>query len=272
MDGLIIVDKEINKTSFDVVRDIRKKYNTKKVGHIGTLDPMATGVLVVLVGNATKLSDYLMEHDKEYIAKLSLGEKKDTGDSEGKTIEEKAIPEGLDEEKIKEVLKSFLGKSKQIPPMYSAIKVNGQKLYDLARKGIEVERSKRDIEITEIELLNIKKEEEKITEITFKVVCSKGTYIRVLCEDIAEKLNTVGYMKSLRRNRIGKFKNADAGKFINLEDILDKKIEIKDENKLINGVGIKVETEDGLVNVYSNGKFLGIGEIKKGILKRKIII
>ena len=125
MNGLIIVDKEINKTSFDVVRDIRKKYNTKKVGHIGTLDLMATGVLVVLVGNATKLSDYLMEHDKEYIAKLSLGEKKDTGDSEGKTIEEKAIPEGLDEEKIKEVLKSFLGKSKQIPPMYSAIKVNG---------------------------------------------------------------------------------------------------------------------------------------------------
>ena len=272
MDGLIIVDKEKGKTSFDVVRNIRKEYNTKKVGHIGTLDPMATGVLVVLVGNATKLSDYLMEHDKEYIAEVFLGEKKDTGDTEGKTVEIKEVPEDLSKEKIEDALKSFLGKSKQIPPMYSAIKVNGKKLYSLARQGIEIERKPRDIEIKEIELLEICMQNEKISKIKFRVSCSKGTYVRVLCEDIAVKLKTVGYMKSLRRTRLGKYKLKDAGKFIKLEDILEDKVEIEDEKKLLNGVKIEVSRPNGLVNIYKNGKFLGIGEVKNNLLKRKIII
>lgn len=292
MDGLEIVDKPLKKTSFDMVREARKKYNIKKVGHIGTLDPMATGVLVILVGEATKLSDYLMEHDKEYIAKISLGKKTETGDSEGNVIEEKEVPT-LDREKIEKVLKSFLGQSNQVPPMYSAVKVDGEKLYNLARKGINVERKSRKIEITEIELLDFSK-----NEITFRVVCSKGTYIRVLCEDIAEKLETCGYMKELRRTRIGKFKVEDAGKFIELKDIIDNCVEAKnnaiidksnevknkaitdnsveiqneDVKKLLNGVKIKVDKKDGLVNIYNNNNFLGIGQIEKGMLKRKIIV
>lgn len=200
MNGLEIVDKPIKKTSFDIVREIRKKYNIKQVGHIGTLDPMATGVLVILVGGATKLSDYLMEHDKEYIATVYLGKKKDTGDSEGDTIERKDVPKDISVEKIKEVLQSFLGKSKQIPPMYSAIKVDGKKLYNLARQGIEVKRKERDIEITEIELLEAL-DKNNINEITFRVVCSKGTYIRVLCEDIAEKLGTVRLHEIFKENK-----------------------------------------------------------------------
>ena len=200
MNGLEIVDKPLKKTSFDIVREVRKKYNIKQVGHIGTLDPMATGVLVILVGGATKLSDYLMEHDKEYIATVHLGEKKDTGDSEGNTIERKEVPKDISLEKVKDVLQSFLGKSKQVPPMYSAIKVNGQKLYDLARKGIKVEREERNIEITNIEFLKIE-DECNIKEITFRVVCSKGTYIRVLCENIAEKLGTVRLYEISKENK-----------------------------------------------------------------------
>ena len=256
MNRILIVDKPINKTSFDMVRDIRKQYNIKKVGHVGTLDPMATGVLVILVGEATKLSDYLMEHDKEYIAVVCLGEKRDTGDSEGSTIERKEIPKDIDNVKVKEVLQSFLGETTQIPPMYSAIKVNGKKLYDLARQGIEVERKERKIKITNIELLKIENNENNMPEITFKVECSKGTYVRVLCEDIAEKLGTVGYMKSLRRTRIGKFKIEDSGKFIELENILETRVNIENQDikKLLNGVSIKVNQNDGLVNIYSNRK------------------
>ena len=201
MHGIIIKDKPIGKTSFDIVREVKKEYNIKKVGHIGTLDPMATGVLVILIGSATKLSDYLMEHDKEYISTLFLGEKKDTGDSEGNTIETKEIPKDLDEEKIKNVLNFFLGKTKQIPPMYSAIKVDGRKLYEIAREGIEVERKQRNIEITEIELIKLTKKDGKINEITFRVVCSKGTYIRVLCEDIAKKLGTVRLYEVIKKNK-----------------------------------------------------------------------
>ncbi len=275
--------------------------NIKKVGHIGTLDPLASGVLIILIGEATKLSDYLMEHDKEYIAKLHLGEKRDTGDGEGKVIQTKEVKE-LSKEQIEIVLKSFLGESNQIPPMYSALKVNGKKLYDLARQGKTIERKPRKIEITEIELKEFKE-----NEITFRVVCSKGTYIRVLCEDIAEKLGTCGYMKELKRTRIGSFKIEDKGKFIELEDILrvvtqskeqgiankqnndeiqktidnridktegEDKINLKDNEmkKVLNGVKIKVNKKDGLINLYNNGQFIGIGEIEKGNLKRKIII
>ncbi len=268
MHGLEIVDKPLKKTSFDIVREIRKKYNIKQVGHIGTLDPMATGVLVILVGEATKLSDYLMEHDKEYMAKIYLGKKTDTGDSEGKVIDNKEVP-NLNKEKIEKVLFSFLGQSNQVPPMYSAVKVNGEKLYNLARQGINIERKPRKIEITDIELLDYEN-----NEITYRVVCSKGTYIRVLCEDIAEKLETCGYMKELRRTRIGNFKIEDAGKFVDIKDIINNctEIEDKDIKKLLNGVKIKVDKEDGLINLYNNKQFIGIGQVEKGLLRRKIIL
>ena len=274
MNGVIIVDKEKGKTSFDEIRDIRKKYNTKKVGHAGTLDPMATGVLIILVGEATKLSDYLMNHDKEYIATLKLGKKTDTGDSEGKIIEEKEIP-NLCKENVQNVLNTFIGKSKQIPPMYSAIKVNGKKLYEFAREGKEIERQERKIEIYSLEIIKLIEENKKIAEIEFKVNCSKGTYIRTLCEDIAEKLGTCGYMKELRRTRVGRFTLNDKDKFITLEEIMEDKesYTLDDENlkKIINGVKISTNLKDGFVKLYHNQKFIGLGEVENNKLKRKII-
>ena len=274
MNGVIIVDKEKGKTSFDEIRDIRKKYNIKKVGHAGTLDPMATGVLIILVGEATKLSDYLMNHDKEYIATLKLGKKTDTGDSEGKIIEEKEIP-NLCKENVQNVLNTFIGKSKQIPPMYSAIKVNGKKLYEFAREGKEIERQERKIEIYFLEIIKLIEDNKKIAEIEFKVNCSKGTYIRTLCEDIAEKLGTCGYMKELRRTRVGRFTLNDKDKFITLEEIMEDKesYTLDDENlkKIINGVKISTNLKDGFVKLYHNQKFIGLGEVENNKLKRKII-
>lgn len=270
MNGVIVVDKEKGKTSFDEIRKIRKEFNIKKVGHIGTLDPMATGVLPILVGEATKLSDYLMEHDKEYVATLTLGEKRDTGDSEGRVVETKEIP-NVNEIELKNVLKSFKGEISQIPPIYSAIKVNGKKLYEYAREGKQVEIKPRIVTIYDIKLIEIKE-----NNITFKVHCSKGTYIRTLCEDIAKKLGTVGYMSSLRRTRVGNFTLEDVGRIISIEEVLKDNQEYKlndnELNKLLNGVKIITDLKDGLVRIYNNEKFIGVGEVKNKVLKRKIII
>lgn len=193
MDGILLVDKPASMTSFDVVYKIRKALHIKSVGHTGTLDPQATGLLIVLLGRACKALPYLSGATKEYIAELRLGEKTDTGDIWGKCIETKEynLPS---KEQCEEVLQSFLGLSSQIPPMVSAIKKDGKRLYEYAREGIEVQREPREIEIKEIELLNIE-------PIRFRVVCSTGTYIRSLCEDIAVKLNTVGTMSSLVRTQ-----------------------------------------------------------------------
>ena len=200
MDGVLIINKPKGYTSHDIVNIVKKELNITKVGHAGTLDPMATGVLIILLGKATKLSNYLMDHDKEYIATLKLGKRTDTLDSEGQIIEEKEIP-ALSKENINEVLLSFLGKSKQIPPMYSAIKINGKKLYELARKGEEIERKEREIEIYEIEFIKLKEENNKVSEIEFKVNCSKGTYIRTLCEEIAKKLGTIRIYERIKKNQ-----------------------------------------------------------------------
>ena len=188
MDGIILINKEKNCTSHDVVYKV-KKILKEKVGHTGTLDPNATGVLPILVGKGTKLSKYLINHDKIYVVTLKLGEKRDTQDSEGKIIEEKEVPDGvLKKETISNILKKFLGKLNQIPPMFSAIKVNGKKLYEYARRGEYVEIKPREIEIYNI---NLNKIDEKNKEIIFEVNCSKGTYIRSLCEDIAKEIGTV---------------------------------------------------------------------------------
>ena len=306
MDGLLIVDKKEGITSFDVIRNVRKEYNIKKVGHIGTLDPLASGVLPVLIGKATKLSDYLMMHDKEYIAKIILGKKTSTGDREGNVIEEKEIEKSkISKENIKAVLNSFLGESYQIPPMYSAIKVNGKKLYELARENKEIERTPRKINIAKIELLKIENvnvnENANLSwqsiEITYKVQCSKGTYIRTLSEDIAEKLGTVGYMSYLRRTRVGDFKIEDAGKLIDMENIINNipKYEIKEEDlsKLINGVKVRKQQENNinveknnknienkkqnvkkseLCKLYCNNKFIGYGISEGEFVKRDILV
>lgn len=196
MDGIIVVNKPSGCTSHDIVSKIRKSLKLKKVGHTGTLDPLATGVLPILLGNATKLSKYLINHDKEYIATIKLGVKTDTGDIEGSIIDEQKVPL-FTEEQIIEALNSFVGKQKQMPPMYSAIKVNGKKLYEYARNGEKIEVATRDIEIYNISFLQYID-----NKIKFKVSCSKGTYIRSLCEDIAQKLNTVGTMENLERTQV----------------------------------------------------------------------
>ena len=269
MNGILIVNKPEGKTSFDYVRDVRIKYQTKKVGHIGTLDPLAQGILPILVGEATKLSDYLMDHDKEYIAVLKLGEKRSTGDREGIVLETRERIT-IDENCVLNVLNSFLGETDQIPPMYSALKVEGKKLYELARSGKTVERAPKKITITEIELLEIDSENNTIR---FRVVCSKGTYIRVLCEDIAEKLGTCGYMEFLQRTRVGKFTLNDQDKFIDLEDILDvKRVSIEDIKHYENGLAVSYKECDesannnnrdssSIVRVYNKDKFIGLGKI-----------
>lgn len=188
MDGIIIINKPKNCTSHDIVYKVRKIFN-KKVGHTGTLDPMATGVLPLLIGKGTLCSKYLINHDKIYEVILKLGLKTDTADCEGKVIEEKAVQkEKLKKENVEKILKQFIGKQKQIPPMYSAIKVKGKKLYEYARKGEKIDIQPRDIEIYNMELEKIDIDQNIIE---FRVECSKGTYIRSLCEDIATKMETV---------------------------------------------------------------------------------
>ncbi len=194
MDGIYLVNKPASMTSFDVVYKIRKALGIRSVGHTGTLDPQATGVLVILCGKATKALPYLSGEAKEYVAELTLGIRTDTGDIWGKTVETREIPQ-FDENRVREALNHFLGQTMQLPPMVSAIKKNGRKLYEYAREGVEIERERRPIEITEIELLRLR------PVLRFRVVCSAGTYVRSLCEDIAQQLATVGTMSSLVRTR-----------------------------------------------------------------------
>ena len=277
MDGIIVINKEKGCTSHDIVYKVKKMFNTK-VGHTGTLDPNATGVLPILLGKGTKISKYLIEHNKTYIAELALGEKSSTGDIEGEIIEKQELP-NLEEHQIKQVLESFIGKQMQTPPIYSAIKINGKKAYEYARSGQTIELKPREIEIMDISLVNFEK-----GSITFKVKCSKGTYIRVLCEDIARKLGTVGLMKELCRTRVNEFnieqstdlKELKATDLINIEEIFIKKPKIELNNKqaqlFLNGVKLNTANPDEIYRIYRNEQFLGIGVIKNNLLKRDIII
>lgn len=289
MDGVVIINKPKGMTSQNVVSKVKRILNEKKVGHAGTLDPNATGVLPILVGKATKISKYLIEHDKSYEAIIKLGEKRSTGDIEGDIVEKKEIKlDKYTSEDIQNILNMFLGKTKQIPPMYSAIKVNGKKLYEYAREGKEIELKERDIEIFNIQLKNVDYENQ---EISYIVDCSKGTYIRTLCEDIAKKLNTVGYMKELTRLRVDKFNISNA---ITLEELEEKKnnsnfediipieslfsdkpkiiLTNKKENLFLNGVKLTFNNEDGTYLIYNEKKsYVGLGIIKDNLLKRDVV-
>ena len=280
MDGIIVINKEKGCTSHDIVYKVKKMFNTK-VGHTGTLDPNATGVLPILLGKGTKISKYLIEHDKEYEVVLQLGVKTTTADEEGEIIEEKEVlKESLEQLKIERILKSFIGKIEQMPPKYSAIKVNGRKLYEYARKGQEVEIKPREVEIYNIEITNIQKEKKQIE---FKVSCSKGTYIRTLCEDIAEKMRTVGYMKELKRTKVGDFNIEQAItlgqlqekeniKIITIEEMFKDKEEIILEDSkitlLLNGVKMSMKKPNGIYRIYNKqNKFIGLGIVQNKILK-----
>ena len=290
MNGIIIINKQKNCTSHDIVHKI-KKITKEKVGHTGTLDPMAQGVLPILIGKATQCSKYLINHNKTYNVELKLGIKTETADDEGKAIKQEEVKENiLEEENVKIALESLIGKQEQIPPKYSAIKVNGKKLYEYARKGQEVEIKPRKIEIYKIELIKINKKDKKIE---FNVSCSKGTYIRSLCEDIAEKLGTIGYMSNLIRLQVGEFSIENSITIENIEKsnnpeeaIMKNLITIEQQfhyceniilnqkqlEQFLNGMKIKQDKKEGIYKIYNENTFIGLGEIKEGKLKRDIII
>lgn len=288
--GILIVDKPKDCSSNNVVNKVKKLLNTK-VGHTGTLDPNATGVLPLLLGKGTKFSKYLINHDKKYIATLQLGTKTTTADIEGEIVERMDVDSScFDENNVTKCLNSFLGKQIQTPPIYSAIKINGKKLYEYARNNIEIEIPKRSIEIYSIGIVDIDLSK-KVIE--FEVECSKGTYIRSLCEDIAKVLGTVGYMKDLRRVRAGDFdisnsvsikdieENWNNDEWLNtniitLEKLLSNKdkIFIKDSDidKFYNGVKISSNNRDGVYPIYVNNKFIGSGVVKNNTVKRDVLI
>lgn len=278
--GIVIINKEKGDTSQTVVSKVKKILKVKKAGHIGTLDPLATGVLPVLIDDATKLSKYLIEHDKTYVATVQLGIQKDTGDEEGNVIKEAEVGI-LDEKKVEDVLKQMQGKQKQTPPKYSAVKIKGKKLYEYAREGKEIEIPSREIEIYAMKLVKLDVENKQIS---FEVSCSKGTYIRVLCEDIAKKLGTVGYMKSLNRTKVDKFSIENAVCLDELQETdlicMEKlcqdyeKIELNSRKLelFLNGVRLTVPKKDGIYRIYYEEKFVGIGVIENELLKRDVVL
>ena len=285
MNGVILINKPLGKTSHDLVYEARRLSGVKKVGHTGTLDPMASGVLPVCIGNATKAADALTASDKAYRAQIVLGMMTDTQDAEGEVLSECEVK--CSEDEIIEAVKSFEGEIEQIPPMYSAIKVNGKKLYELAREGIEIERKARRVVIQKIDILEIDMENYTLT---IDVSCSKGTYIRSLCEDIGLKLKVGAYMNTLVRTKSGNF-TIDQCKtveelralkeegrleealiptselFLEFEKIvLDKKL----SGLVTNGVRIKYKglCEGKKYRLFDNeNKFLSISEYKDGTLK-----
>ncbi len=291
MDGIIIINKEKQFTSNDVVQIVKHTLN-EKVGHTGTLDPNATGVLPILIGKGTKISKYLINHDKIYEAVLQLGMKTETGDGEGSILEKIEVSnDTMEEENVNKVLSSFIGKQSQTPPMYSAIKVDGRKLYDYAREGKKVEIPIRNIEIYNMNLIEISLIEKQIK---FRVECSKGTYIRTLCEDIAERLGTIGFMKELNRIQVGEFNIEQSVKInelkenknnmeylrnhiISIEKLFEGKeiikLQEKELEKFLNGVKIDIDKKDGIYKIYDDKeKFIGIGVEKNKKMKRDVIL
>lgn len=264
--GSLLIDKKVGVTSREEVNSISRLLGEKKAGHIGTLDPFASGLLIVLLGKSTKISPFIESMDKTYMATLKLGEKTDTGDLTGNIIEKKDIP-NLTKGYIEEILASFLGKSTQIPPMYSALKVDGKELYKYAREGKEIERKPREITIYELKLLNYKED-----EITFIAKVSKGTYVRTLGENIASRLGTVGHLISLTRLSIGPYslENAKKSDEVSVSDLISNEIMLKHlpsfdvEGELLkkasNGMHFRLPINDEIVVLKSGGKAIAIYE------------
>lgn len=270
--GILNVNKEKGISSARVVSLVRRALDMKKVGHTGTLDLEASGVLPIVIGKATRVSDYMMTKDKVYETELILGAKTDTLDAAGKIIDK--CDKIVSKDKFLEAMDTFRGEIEQIPPMYSALKVNGKKLYDLARDGIEIERKRRKVKIYDIKLLDF-----AVSKATIRVTCSKGTYIRTLVDDLGEKLGTFAYVNELKRVRVGDFDIKDA---INSEDILEipkedliKKLYPVDTaltdfekiildkkylDALVNGQILEVGVDfEKTVRVYAGEDFIGLG-------------
>ena len=274
MNGIIIIDKEKNITSRDVVNKVSKILGTKKIGHTGTLDPLATGVLVLCVGRATKLVDLITGYDKEYIAEVCLGTLTDTLDVTGNVLKEKVTK--ISKKEIENVLNSFMPGYEQEVPIYSAVKINGKKLYEYARNNEDVILPKRYIKINSIKLISDIVYENDKTYFSFITNVSKGTYIRSLINDIGKKLNTFGTMVELRRIKQGNFKIEDSTpldniKIISLEEILKDycKVEVDEEfyKKISNGVKIKNEYNTDIVVFTHNTKVIAIYKNEDNFLK-----
>ena len=268
INGVLIVNKPKGFTSRDVINELNRKLGTKKIGHTGTLDPIATGVLVVAIGSYTKLVNDLTSLDKEYIAEIKLGIKTDTGDITGKVLEENSNY-NISKEDILNVFNLFPKEYEQTVPKYSAVKVGGKKLYEYARNNIDVELPKRLVKIYELELLDFDND-----VIKFKVNVSKGTYIRSLIEDLCDKLGVLGTMNSLVRTKQGRFRIEDSyvldeinkdTKLLDSKDVLDIRDYILNdyEYKLVsNGNKLNIELEDGYYNVVYNNEDVAIYKFK----------
>jgi len=280
LEGIIVVNKPKGITSFDVIRKLKKILKTKKIGHTGTLDPLATGVMLVCVGKATKLASDLEAKDKIYIADFDIGYATDTYDIEGKKIAENTIE--ISKENLEQSIKKFIGNIKQIPPMYSAIKIDGNKLYHLARKGIEVERPERDVTIEYINLLDFKDNKVKI-----ETKVSKGCYIRSLIYDIGQDLGTYATMTALQRKQVGDYSlensysleqiekmifNNDFNFLKTIEEIFSyDKYSLQTEKELTlykngNTVKIKENLENKRYRIYFQNEFVGLANIENNNL------
>ena len=283
--GLLLIDKPLGFSSNQALSKIKWIFSAKKAGHTGTLDPLATGLLPICFGEATKFSSHLLNSEKTYEASIKLGWKSSTGDAEGKLTESKIISLSL--EKLQKELKSFVGLSKQTPPMFSALKYNGQPLYKLAREGVKIERQEREIDISKLILLNYSKNIIKI-----EVTCSKGTYIRTLAEDIANKLGMEGYLTELRRTKIGKLNINEAFSIENISTLSSDKRKscIKPTEVLVdrypklslldsevdfikNGQPIKLKKKlnTEIYTLFTKSKaFIGLGEIDSNNLLKVV--
>lgn len=275
--GIIVIDKPEGWTSQDVAAKLRGVFHERRVGHGGTLDPMATGVLPIFMGRATRAVEFFESAEKEYVAGLRLGLVTNTQDATGEVLEEASVT--VTRSEVEAVLQQFLGKQQQIPPMYSAVKIGGKKLYELARQGKTVERKPRDIEILELELLGGEGAEYRI-----RVRCSKGTYVRTLCHDIGAALGCGGCMSSLRRTKAGCY---DISKSVIMDELLaheapetlllpvdslfahlpEHTVGEKQLKYVYNGAAVKASIPDGFYRVYApDGAFLMVGRAKDGML------
>lgn len=275
MDGIILLNKEKDISSFKAINKLKYKLGLKKVGHAGTLDPLAEGLMIVLVNDATKLSDLLLKQDKEYVVECELGYETDTYDLEGIKTKEFDGEFNISKDKIVNGINEFQGEYDQVPPMYSAIKINGKKLYDLARKGIEVERKSKIVNINYIKDISLDG-----NKVSFTISVSSGTYIRSIIRDYGRKLGTYATMTKLTRTKIGKYNIENSKKMEDMED-MSTRIDVKDifdferinldENeyfKLKNGVKIGKEGENSYYSIYFNNEYKGIGIIEDNILRR----
>lgn len=277
MNGIVIVDKPQGWTSQDVTARLRRVFGTRRIGHGGTLDPMATGVLPVFVGRATRAVEFFEHAEKTYETVLLLGKKTDTQDVTGTVLEERAVD--VTKSQVEEVLTRFRGEIMQVPPMYSALKVNGQKLYELARKGKQVERQPRPVTVYELTVLSFEN-----NRLSLRVRCSKGTYIRTLCEDIGEALGCLGCMEALRRTQAGEYRLEDA---VALEDLLESstpesclrgmdtmfarypavKLTANQEKRCRNGNSFTRPMPDGIYRAYGeNGEFLMLAKVEDEVM------